>query len=130
MVTLSVCTKLCTASSTFHVTHSLLPPPVLGFDRGNTLKIHHQRCLTRRRQHAFSVRVVSTGTSCQRILRPLQSWRHSNFDWTHNGSPSSQKFPSNLSPNTPSRICTTLSYPALCYQCSYSWSSIIVLTAH
>ncbi len=26
--------------------------------RGHALKIHHQRCKTRRRQHAFSVRVV------------------------------------------------------------------------
>ncbi len=32
-------------------------PTRIGF-RGHTLKIHQQRCKTRRRQHAFSVRVV------------------------------------------------------------------------
>ncbi len=41
-----------------------------------------------------------------------------------------QKFPSNPSPNTPSRICSTMSYPTLCYWCNYSWSSIEVFTAH
>ncbi len=76
-------------------------PTCIGL-RGHTLKIHQQRCKT----------------------------RHSNFDWTHNGIPSSQKFPSNPSPNTPSHICSTLSYPTLCYWCNYSRSSIVVFTAH
>ncbi len=78
--------------------------------RGHTLKIPQQRCKTRRRQHAFSVRVIPY---CNKLL--LHPWRHSNLDWTHNGSPSSQKFPSNPSPNTPSHICSTLSHLTLCY---------------
>ncbi len=44
---------LCTASSTFHVTQFLLPPPALGFE-----VILWRFTKTRRRQHAFIVRVV------------------------------------------------------------------------
>ncbi len=81
-------------------------------------------------EQAARNKLLHFGTSCQRILWPLHTWRHSNFDWTHNGSPSSQKFPSNPSPNTPSHTCSTLSYPTLCHWCNYSWSSIVVFTAH
>ncbi len=43
--------------------------------------------------------------------------------------PSSQKFPFNPPPITPSHISSTLSYPTLCYWGNYSWSSIVVFTA-
>ncbi len=79
--------------------------------RGHALKIHQQRCKTRRRQHAFRVRVVpywnklledvATATSVETFKSQLDA------QW--------QKFSSNPSPNTPSHICSTLSYPTLYY---------------
>ncbi len=104
------------------------PPPALGFEviiwrftnSGVRLVVANMRWASEK---------THSGTSCQRILWPQHPWRHSNFDWTHNGSPSSQRFPSNPSPNTPSHICSTLSYPTLCYWCNYYWSSIVVFTA-
>ncbi len=71
--------------------------------RGHTFKIHQQRCKTRRHQHAFSVRVlpywtklpeeIVTATSVETFKFQLDARCQSVF------------------PNTPSRICSTLSYP-------------------
>ncbi len=121
----------------YNIMHGLLDFPCdADFDaptriglRGHTFKIHLQRCKTRRRQHAFSVRDSRTGTNHQRLWM-LYTWRHSSCDWMHGGSPSSQKFPSNPSPDSPSRICSTLSYFTLILFFYHSWSLMIVFSAH
>ncbi len=98
--------------------------------RGHALEIHQKRCKTRRRQHAFSVLVVPYWSKLPEEIMNAYPWRHSSCDWMRGGSPFSLKFPSKPFPDTPSQISSTCRIPPLCYYCNYSWSSIVVFTAH
>ncbi len=79
---------------------------------------------------AQKIQLLNSGTSCQKCLWTPHPWRHSSCKWMHGGSPSSQKFPSNPSPILPPKFGLPCRIPPLCYYCNYSWSPIIVFTAH
>ncbi len=83
--------------------------------RGHTLKIHQQRCRTRRRQHAFSVRVVPYWNELPEDIVTATSVEAFKFLLDAQWQCLFPEVPSNPSPNTPSQICSTLSYLTLCY---------------
>ncbi len=85
--------------------------------RGHTFNVHQKRCKTRRRQQCVQ-RLTS---------RVLEQTASEDCHWMPDSSPSSQKFPSSPTLNAASIPCRTSS---VCYYCNYSWSSIVVFSAH
>ncbi len=75
--------------------------------RSHTFKIHQQRCKTRRRQHAFSVRVV-----WNKLLEEIV-----NASSVETGSTVAVHLP-----------CPPCRIPPLRYFCNYSWLPIVVYT--
>ncbi len=93
--------------------------------RGNTFKIHQQRCKTRLGLHDFSVRVVPSWSKLPEEIENASSIE--TFKLRLNARWQSQKFPSNPSPILPPDFVQPCRIPPLCHYYNYSWSPIVVL---
>ncbi len=88
--------------------------------RGHTFKIHQQRCKTRRRQHAFSGRVVPYWN---RLAEDIQVATGCTV-----AVPLPRSSPLIRPPIIPPEFVPICRFPPLCYYCNYSWSSIVIFT--